>query len=131
VSHIGNITAATNHTSGYWIVLVAYFAGVLPLAVGWYFIASNKECRNWWNLACLVIGTLSMAWLALGVMHPIAMGAYYSHERYAIIETNLGLTFLAGILGFGRPSMFGVVTGIGCLLLSLTWLCVLIINSVV
>src|SRR5277367_1682216 len=91
-----------NHSRLYWEMLGFFFSGALPLAVSWCLVIRSKNSKTWHVVTPLLAGTLSYSWLALCMAVPAALGHSYSDTRYAIIEVNFVVAFLAALRAFTR-----------------------------
>jgi hypothetical protein len=120
-----------NHAPSYWDTLVLFHCSGLPMIASWWLIARSKELRRWYVLIPLLLGTVSYLWIVLAIARPMALGAYYSNARYLIIEMNSLVALLAGLAAFARfKTLDGLLTGFGCLLVTLAWVVIGVANSV-
>ena len=77
----------------------------------------------------LLAGTLSYSFLVLCSVVPAPLGHSYTPARYHILETNVAASLLAAVVAFTRFKIDGLLTGLGCLLLALSWFLILAVNT--
>jgi hypothetical protein len=124
-------TKTTNQHEAYVASLVFALCLGVPFASSWYRVVRFKESRSWHLAIPLLSGTFSYLLLMLCAVLPSAMGHSYTPARYHIIEINCAVSFVAAIVSFTRLRIEGLLTGAGCLLLTFSWIVVLVANSVV
>ncbi len=117
----------------YWIIF-ALAACALPLiVVAWRQCMLSSHPARTRLVILLSLATISYAWLLLGMKFPASWGDYYSNPRYAIIDGNFIVMIGCSIGTFsskaGQKTILFV--GLTCLLLTLLWCFVGVLNVVV
>jgi hypothetical protein len=115
----------------YATALIFDFSPALPLCFCWLLVVRRKGLGTlkWQTLAPLSWGSVSVLWLAAGLLFPQVLGPDYSTIRYLIIDGNFVLMALGAILALGQNSFIRAPLGIACVMAAIVWSFVAAINA--